>query len=458
MLVRICRLVAIGLSLILVFSLSMIAAYTLPQGPVKRHVAVSLTELAAEGHPYRPLFGLYSLMPDNFTDSLMLNQAVAAGDMSPVKASFGNYMRIVPAPNGDPSPIDSLRAALDGRGELTSYSRYWHGYQVILRPLLLLLDYSAIRWLNSLMLSLSVLAVLVLLRYRLNLHTALAFLLALASAGIVMVPISMQFCAVFYLAMAGMAAVCYGVDGDGTFRLDLETFLVLGACTSFLDLLTAPVLTLGMPLAVLTLVRMRAHSTSSLRGQFVHFCRVSFVWGVGYAGTWVAKWCLSSAILGHSLFAEAAESVATRLNGDAAGVAVSRGGAIVRNVAMLFPLFGLDNTGNARWTAVATLCALPAVALLLGILFLVRHLRQDAGRKCVAALLPVAALPFLWYVVVANHSYVHFWFTYRSLMVTVFTVAASYCYLLDQEYLSVLKERVESHLRGSAARQRRNLT
>lgn len=34
----------------------------------------------------------------------------------------------------------------------------------------------------------------------------------------------------------------------------------------------------------------------------------------------------------------------------------------------------------------------------------------------------IAIIPFVWYMVLANHSYVHYWFTYRELAIFIFAI------------------------------------
>ena len=59
-------------------------------------------------------------------------------------------------------------------------------------------------------------------------------------------------------------------------------------------------------------------------------------------------------------------------------------------------------------------------------------------RKNVIDILPILVIsiyPILWYIVLANHSYMHFWFTYRSLGVTVFAVLSFMMYSIDIDKL-----------------------
>ena len=49
------------------------------------------------------------------------------------------------------------------------------------------------------------------------------------------------------------------------------------------------------------------------------------------------------------------------------------------------------------------------------------------GKKTIVGYLPVllvAAYPFIWYLVLSNHSQIHSYFTYRTLETSVFAVLA----------------------------------
>lgn len=451
MIARLSRIVALGGGLVAAFSLLMILTYSLPESLVRSHMGSSIRQLELEDHSCSSLVGLRSLILDNYTDALMLNLSLRPMGIGALEGAFGNYYQLVEDPTGGQLQLEGLRAAVKGIGGLqTSYARYWHGYQIALRPLLIFFDYGAIRWLNAIVLTVCILVVAALLRYRLSLGIAIAFLVALLSVGIVAVPMSLTFCGVFYVALSGMIAVAFGMDGRGSLRFDLEMFFILGALTSFIDFLTVPVLTLGMPLAVLLLGRMSSDSESVLSRQLLCFFRTSCIWAIGYVGCWIAKWIISSFVLGgHSLLGEAVQYVSYRLNGAEEGITFDRIETLLHNVVMLLPLFGSSQSQGIQWGVVVAACVMPAAIVLIMIVLLVRHMRTDGMQRRIVGLLPVGALPVVWYLVVNNHSRIHDYFTYRALAVTVFVVIASLSYLFDPHYLSGLKVKLESHLRRS---------
>ena len=86
---------------------------------------------------------------------------------------------------------------------------------------------------------------------------------------------------------------------------------------------------------------------------------------------------------------------------------ISRIMAVLRNFYIYFNLYGV---------------------LLTGILILwvgIWCIRNRAVMKIDQALLLllVAAGPICWYLVTANHAYIHYWFTFRNLSVSIFAFA-----------------------------------
>lgn len=378
----------------------------------------------------------------------MLNESLRQEGRGPVESAFGNYRRVVTDSSGEDLAFEGLKAAVDGAGGVQmSYARFWHGYHIVLRPLLLFFHYWAIRWVNALVFTACVVAVTALLSYRLGLGVSIALLAALAAVGIVTVPMCLEYSGDFYLALGGMAAVALGMNEKGDFSKDLETFFIVGALTSFFNFLTTPVLTLGMPLAVLLLGRMHSDEESAFGRQLLCFARNASAWAGGYLGCWLAKWIISSIVLKENILLDATRTIAYRVSGVEAGVNFDRMETLRRNVAMLFPLFGCSQPEGIDWSVVIAACVMPVVATFVFIVVLVRHMRTDGRALRVLGLLPVGALPFVWYLTVNNHSRVHFFWSYRILAVTVFTTIACLFYLFDPAYLSRVKANLDSYLR-----------
>jgi hypothetical protein len=88
---------------------------------------------------------------------------------------------------------------------------------------------------------------------------------------------------------------------------------------------------------------------------------------------------------------------------------VNRVGAVILNLKVMFPKGALLMIG------------------MIGVIWLIWFFRHHETGKRIIEVIPVllcAAYPVIWYFVLANHSEIHYYFTYRSLEVSVFAVLA----------------------------------
>ena len=108
--------------LIAVFFLSMVLVYCIPASWIQGNVEASLEVMENEGE--RPLYAFYrhSAIVDNHTDMLMYESLLPSDQYNLVQASVS----------------------------INHYPRYWHGYQVILRPLSILFQVQEVRYLGML--------------------------------------------------------------------------------------------------------------------------------------------------------------------------------------------------------------------------------------------------------------------------------------------------------------------
>ena len=128
-----------------------IGAYMLPNTNIRGHIAESVALLKNEGLGYAPLFQNASATLDTHTDALILNIAMNKGmkeGESDIKRAVENSFYEDETKAG----VSSLEKNIsDGIINNHEYSRYWHGIQVIIRPLLMFFNYSEIRYIFMLM-------------------------------------------------------------------------------------------------------------------------------------------------------------------------------------------------------------------------------------------------------------------------------------------------------------------
>ena len=123
---------------------------------------------------------------------------------------------------------------------------------------------------------------------------------------------------------------------------------------------------------------------------------------------WIGKWVIGSILLHKSIIADALTQAQFRSSSTVGDITVSRGLVILRNL--------YTGTGGRLW-----------LFLLVPVIMLAMGLWQSKWnwKKLALQIIPyllVAAMPFVWYAVMLNHSFVHHWFTYRGLAASVFAV------------------------------------
>ena len=125
----------------------LLLVFLIPIDSIDRNVAASAELLQKEG-TYPVLSDLFRSKLDNYTDALMLMEAADDSSTSILDRTLNIYNHRV----GDYSPSESIVAHyLEGEEytETSSYARYWHGYLVVLKPLLTVINYGGIRILNA---------------------------------------------------------------------------------------------------------------------------------------------------------------------------------------------------------------------------------------------------------------------------------------------------------------------
>ena len=360
----------------------------LPDKAIKRHIAESAPMIAAEGL-YPKLFNnMEQYRMDNFTDALMMNQIYNIDRKHPVKAA----MRMVRSSeeDGDWNQTGLLVRCVNGETlEEQHYSRYWHGGSFLYRPLFMLMDYATLRFVLFIVSSILLLLLACCYCQKAGWVKTLALFMGfLLTYGFVM-QFSMQFFPVLALTVIGSLLV---IKGDVTKSFGL-LFFIIGSLTCYFDLLTTPLLTLGIPLAVM--LSLQPAEGFSLKKSLIGIVKLTLLWGLGFALTFVTKWALATLILGQNIFADTYNVGLYRMEADE----FTRWDAVVKNVEML------------NWWMVS-------VVVLVLLIFSLIKTRRFNYKKSILFLI-ISLMPFVWYFILSNHSYLHWWFTFRLQAMTV---------------------------------------
>jgi len=382
----------------------LLAVYALPVENISLHVKQSETVFEEEG--MIPAFlpdilinvnwsNLHSLkalllnnritMRDGVTDHLMLANAAYDGDESLLDKTLNVY-----------------HYSNDEKSNVESYARYWHGYLVVLKPLLELFTYKQIRIINIIIMAFLSGWLLLEIKKRLGKKELCVFLFALCFFMPFTVPICLQYCTVTYTVLFFSIILFNKYEYFTKHKLWGNFFIFAGMVTSYVDFLTFPLVTLGIPLIFLYLLD--ELNTGFGIKRMVYYC---VMWCEGYLGCWAMKWVLATVIIKENVISDAINQIIFRTSSiDAEATEIGLLYALGKN---------LLNYSNIVYIAL----------VVPGILFLVTRIVKEKINcwlmlKQRYVLLIIACFPLVWYIVIRNHSWIHDYFTCRSLFITVY--------------------------------------
>lgn len=186
-------------------------------------------------------------------------------------------------------------------------------------------------------------------------------------------------------------------------------FLIVGGITTYFDLLTYPLLTLGMPLILWVFfnadffVGDMQKSLRLIRNIF----QLSLFWVTGYGGVWTMKWLIGIIITGKNFFKDAISQMEVR---------TSSVKEISYYVSFQSMCIGFLKTYKILWIVIG----------LMGFLYIAKYLKNKMIIRRHQHMMPyvvIAIYPFIWFVVLSNHSFIHMYFTYRELTIVVYAAA-----------------------------------
>ena len=403
----------VGGGILLVGLLFLVGVYMLPVGRMKSHIAESDGVFNYEGIYPQLMNGIKSSQLDNYTDALMYATAIHPGSDNALQDAMYNARyeykdtSMTQSLNdyaNDVSVKESLRYEI-------GYSRYWHGYLIILKPILLFLNVSEIRMLNMLMqiVLLILLCNIILKSYGASYTIPIMMMVFVLNP--VTLPLSLQFSWVYYISLFG-AIILLKMKFPPTNDKYLILFMAIGMLTSYFDLLTYPLITLGLPLALFLLKCREAKPQKRIMLTLLE----SAFWIGGYTVMWAGKWIFAVS-LGHiNLFHDISRKISERTSMEVEGgevltlwMAVGKPVSVILNKIYLLMILSFF-IGCFIWSAYKKQKEKS------------NRTQENNLKESLLYILPyvfIACMPFVWFCILSNHTYEHYWFAYREMSVTV---------------------------------------
>ena len=356
--------------------------------------------------------GFRSSQMDNFTAVLILKTAAYTGEESLLQKALSGF-RVDMYPEAGQSQWNAFCHYANGSESPTGgdmgYSRYWHGYTLPLRLLLCVLDVANLQ----MTLYFAQLALLCLVLFEMKSRGLGRLMPGFFLSYFLLMPFSMSVClqyAPVSMLMLTASALILKWDERIEQAVTLPAFFAaLGLFTNYFDLLTFPLVSLGFPLILLLALRLHRGESGCALFRLTAFCGCA--WALGYGGMWALKWVLNGLAFGWGMFLAVFDQIGLRASSN--GGELSRLGVLMDNLNIIL--------AKKSYLLLIGACSLATLAPAAKALIAKRSVRLDL--RALNLLLPAAAVA-LWYLVMANHSYDHTYFTYRNAAVMVFAAFA----------------------------------
>ena len=406
----------------------------IPSGMLENNVRESSETLVQEGE--KVTFDL-KYKEENiftFTDALMINTAYSIDNNHPIESfilarknyipgqttefypdgqyNLGANENYISKENGDLYQTKELYGLMHGDNIQDSYeyARYWHGYLSILRPLLLLFNYSGIRIVLAIITLISIVALITLLCKKISITSGVIYGIGLLAISIFIVTKSINEILIFIVAFISSIILLLKKNPEKNIGI---FFFVVGSVSNFIDLLTAPLVTLGITAITYFLLIQRNESKVNIKRYILDFLKICISWALGYGITWLSKWVITEIFFGRPIISQAIEQAVFRSNGPQInGMNIfSLSNVFIRNMEYLS-------------SPVAITILIIAVIYIIVMMIINRNKKIDF-KENLKKLLPYILIfffPVIWYMVLKQHSYTHVNFTYRILVISIISL------------------------------------
>ena len=386
----------------------LVTAALIPRSLIKENVKES-AEYLCEGELFGTVMeGVLGSKIDRYADSILLAIAYQYDSEQPLKSVMQSSYYYNERQNENENLLEAVTYDYKPNQQ---YLRYWHGSIGIVRPLLIFFNIQQIYIVNGIFLAVFTGGLLAELLKRKAYVPIVGMIAGLILTSSWFVPLSLEYTWTYLLMLLFSVFVIKFMDSGRENFLGIF-FLAGGMVTNFMDFLTTETLTLTVPLLLVLWMKQKRKENLA----FFDMLKMTFVsvaaWGVGYAGMWIMKWLTASVVLQENVMPYVLGHVTERLGVNSKSGVGKYAEVLWRNIRCLFPI----EYGELGWLA--------GMVLFLMVCYVgYVYQKKKICKERVLVYATIGMIPYLRYLVLFNHSYLHYFFTYRAQLATFLAVA-----------------------------------
>lgn len=356
-----------------------------------------------------------------YADSVLLNIIYCIDSHNPIESTmWAKYYKEVNADINN----DFINVVEEDKEPNEQYLRYWHGSMLILRPLFTILNIEQIYLLNKIVMY-GLAIVLFILIFRKSKKVAIIFLISMIMVAFPIVPYCLEYSWTFYIMLI-TSIITILIESKGNKNL-YKLFFISGILTCFFDFLTTEIMTVLVPVLLVLMIRKEDNRVTNFKEGFIFVVASCTLWGISYIAMWLTKWILASIILNINALEYVKENAILRING-LQGLDSKKEmyiGALYKNWHNLYPINIIKSQKN-----------LVKYIVVFFVILIVSIDWKNIKKKWFAGLLVLIAMaPYLRYLVLANHSYRHAFFTFREQIISCIAIIGAILEILNYKIL-----------------------
>lgn len=396
--------------IIAIFILALVLSSLFPRDWIQKNTEESAIILKSLGNPAKVLNTFF----DNDTDTLMVNNAYSMNPNNVLESALLGRRNYLPEKNQTIYEDVIIETEIEPKEEYIiqdqlihtvnnditecyEYARYWHGYVALLRPLLIFFNFNEIREIMVAILALLAMILLMLLYKKVSFKYCFVVILALLASEYFLMGFTLQGLMMFIICMISSIVIC--IRSEKIKNIGLY-FFVIGMVTCYFDLLTHPIITLGVPMIIYLLLKQEKEQMS-LKETIKFIIVNTLLWGIGWIATNLAKWIIVDILYDRNLMHKSIVQFIFHSQGSSS-----------ENLAWYE---GLLN--NWIW-ALKNTSKFFAILVVYVIYYIIKnHKNLTLNIKSAVPYLIISFMPIAWFLVMVNHTWFHFWFTWRNLIV-----------------------------------------
>lgn len=384
-------------------------AFSIPVDRIWNNVGASVELLVKEGDHFSIILGFNFTDLDNYTDANYLNGALINNDINGFFTGlFGSRFNNTLVEINYDSPVTVLASLFNSNLslELVDYGRrFWNGYEIILKPLLLFFNYSQIRIIN-IVLEVGLMSLLTFMLFRRGLGKySIPLFVSYIFLGPVTMGLSIAFAGFFYCTIIPCILMLKFNKSFYEKKLYPVFFLLLGIITAYFNMNYFQLITFGYGIIFYYLLN---GFPKNIKESFISFGIMLASWMIGFYGMYFMKWVMYEICTGQPLISSMFERTFYRMSATEyyTGPAINRFEGLYRNI--------ISVVKNFPW-----LIGEFALVIFIVIFMLLNKKRcktlifskENVPTFVIFGLMFVIVLARL--IIFANHVYVHYWATYR---------------------------------------------